>query len=194
MEKRKITELVCILDQSGSMYGKEADTVESYNRMLGEQKEKEGEAFITTALFSDQCRILGSHIPLAQAAELTEREYFAEGNTALFDAIGQVFGEVSKKLQKEGEDAEERVLVFIITDGLENASTEYGPEKIRELIEEKQQRGWEILFFGTTCDILELARKSGVRRENTIRYEFSSLGLKSGYETAGRRFSRLREQ
>ena len=141
MEKRKITELVCILDQSGSMYGKEADTVESYNRMLGEQKEKGGEAFITTALFSDQCRILGSHIPLAQAAELTEREYFAEGNTALFDAIGQVFGEVSKKLQKEGEDAEERVLVFIITDGLENASTEYGPEKIRELIEEKQQRG-----------------------------------------------------
>ena len=140
MEKRKITELVCILDQSGSMYGKEADTVESYNRMLGEQKEKEGEAFITTALFSDQCRILGSHIPLAQAAELTEREYFAEGNTALFDAIGQVFGEVSKKLQKEGEDAEERVLVFIITDGLENASTEYGPEKIRELIEDKQQR------------------------------------------------------
>ena len=108
---------------------KEADTVESYNRMLGEQKEKEGEAFITTALFSDQCRILGSHIPLAQAAELTEREYFAEGNTALFDAIAQVFGEVSKKLQKEGEDAEERVLVFIITDGLENASTEYGPER-----------------------------------------------------------------
>lgn len=194
MEKRQITELVCILDKSGSMYGKEEDTIGSYNRMLAEQKEKEGEAFITTALFSDTCRILGSHVPLEQAQELSTKEYFTEGNTALFDAVGQVFTEVGRRLDREGEDMEQKVLAFIITDGLENASTEYSGDHIRRLIGEKQKKGWEILFFGTEIEILELARRSGIKRENTRQYTAAPGGLQAVYQMAGQRFTKLREQ
>ena len=122
MERKQITEMVCILDKSGSMHGREEDTIKNFNQMLKEQKKHTEQAYVTTALFSDQCSIFESHVPLCAAKELTEQEYYAEGNTALFDAIGRVFSEVSRRLDSAGEEVEERVLVFIITDGLDNAA------------------------------------------------------------------------
>lgn len=193
MLKTKMIEMVCILDKSGSMYEKEKDTIASYNHMLEKQKEKEGEAYITTALFSDTCKILCSHAPLCQADALTEKNYYAEGNTALFDAIGKVFCQVEQVLEQYEKDREKKVFVFIITDGLENASTEYDQAKICQLIDEKQERGWEILFLGANRSVVRMAQMWGIKKENTIEYTNDSRGITKSYELAGRRFTRMRE-
>ena len=193
MLKTKMIEMVCILDKSGSMYEKEKDTIASYNHMLEKQKEKEGEAYITTALFNDTCKILCCHAPLCQADALTEKNYYAEGNTALFDAIGKVFCQVEQVLEQYEKDREKKVFVFIITDGLENASTEYDQAKICQLIDEKQERGWEILFLGANRSVVRMAQMWGIKKENTIEYTNDSRGITKSYELAGRRFTRMRE-
>ena len=193
MLKTKMIEMVCILDKSGSMYEKEKDTIASYNHMLEKQKEKEGEAYITTALFSDTCKIICSHEHLCQADALTEKNYYAEGNTALFDAIGKVFCQVEQVLEQYEKDREKKVFVFIITDGLENASTEYDQAKICQLIDEKQERGWEILFLGANRSVVRMAQMWGIKKENTIEYTNDSRGITKSYELAGHRFTRMRE-
>ncbi len=187
MKNSSIKEMICILDQSGSMYGKEEDTIRNYNDMLKKQKQQDGEAYITTALFSDQCHILYRHMPIRQAEALTHMEYYAYGNTALFDAIGTVFEGVKP-------EKNEKVLVFIITDGMENASTKYDQKKIRNFIQEKQRRGWEILFFGTEMRILDLARETGIKKEHTMYYSKDFEGIRTGYEVAGSRFSEIRKE
>ncbi len=187
MKNNSIKEMICILDQSGSMYGREEDTIRSYNDMLKEQKQQEGEAYITTALFSDQCHILYRHMPIRQAEALTQMEYYAYGNTALFDAIGTVFEEVEP-------EKDEKVLVFIMTDGMENASIQYDQKKVRHLIQEKQRKGWEILFFGTEMRILDLAEETGIKKEHTMYYSKDFEGIRTGYELAGNRFSEIRKE
>ena len=187
MQDGSIKEMICILDQSGSMYGKEQDTIRNYNHMLEEQKQQEGEAYITTALFNDQCHILCRHMPIRRAEALTPKEYYAYGNTALFDAIGTVFAEAET-------EKDEKVLVFIMTDGMENASIQYDQKKIRHLIQEKQRKGWEILFFGTEMRILDQARETGIKKEHTMYYSKDFEGIRTGYELAGNRFSEIRKE
>lgn len=191
MEKKKVTEMVCLLDKSGSMFGKEKDTIGSYNRMLKKQKAEEGEAYITMALFSDRCEVLYSHTPIEKAEFLTEKDYYTEGNTALFDAIGKVFAQVEAVSDNE---KEQKVLVFIITDGMENASVHFTQSKIRDLIEEKQKKGWVILFFGTDMEIIHLAEDTGIKKENTFRYENTSRGFEASMAFAGSRFSEMRAE
>lgn len=194
MRKKKITEMVCVLDRSGSMYGKEKAAVNSYNAMLRKQKELEGMACITTALFSDRCDILYAHTPIGKARELTEKEYYTGGNTALFDALGKVFLQVDEVLGDREEEYEEKVLLFVITDGMENASVDYGQKEIRGRILEKEKKGWKVLFFGTDMEILNLAKNSGVPGENTIYYSNDPEGIAGGYEMAGACFSQMRDE
>lgn len=194
MYKKTITEMICILDKSGSMYGKEADTIGSYNQMLNQQKKLPGEAYITTALFSDDCHILYCHTPVQQAGELTEKKYYVSGNTALFDAIGKVLTQTDQIFSDTCSKYETHILVFIITDGMENASRHYTMDAVRKLIREKQSKGWEILFFGTDMDILNLAQSTGIKKENTLHYSRDTEGIRSGYLKAGQRFSEMRRQ
>ena len=190
--KKKATEMVCILDRSGSMYKKRKDTIGSFNQMLEKQKREPGEAYITTALFSDQCDVLYSHTPIRETEELTEQDYYIGGNTALFDAIGKVFHQTDSLLEAREGDYEEKVLVFIITDGMENASVQYGRQQIKKLIEEKQKKGWVILFFGTDMEMIKLAEDTGIRKENTTCYPDTAEGIRESFLMAGSCFSSLR--
>lgn len=194
MNQKTITEMICILDKSGSMYGKEADTIGSYNQMLNQQKELPGEAYITTALFSDDCHILYCHTPVRQAEELTEKEYYVRGNTALLDALGKVITQSEQTISVHRQKCHAKVLVFIITDGMENASKYYSIRDIQKLVQEKQDDGWEFLFFGTDMEILGFAQQTGIKRENTLHYSRDADGIRSGYMTAGQRFSEIRKQ
>lgn len=191
--KKKATEMVCILDRSGSMYRKRKDTIGSFNQMLERQKGESGEAYITTALFSDQCEVLYSHTPVREVKELNEREYYIGGNTALFDAIGKVFNQTDSLLEGREGDYEEKVLVFIITDGMENASVQYGAQQIKELIEERQKKGWVILFFGTDMEMIKLAEDTGIPKENTTCYPDTAEGIRNSFLMAGSCFSKLRK-
>lgn len=190
--KKKATEMVCILDRSGSMYKKRKDTIGSFNQMLEKQKREPGEAYITTALFSDQCDVLYNHTPIRETEELTEQDYYIGGNTALFDAIGKVFHQTDSLLEGREGDYEEKVLVFIITDGMENASVQYGRQQIKKLIEEKQKKGWVILFFGTDMEMIKLAEDTGIRKENTTCYPDTAEGIRESFLMAGSCFSSLR--
>lgn len=190
--KKKATEMVCILDRSGSMYKKRKDTIGSFNQMLEKQKREPGEAYITTALFSDQCDVLYSHTAIWETEELTEQDYYIGGNTALFDAIGKVFHQTDSLLEGREGDYEEKVLVFIITDGMENASVQYGRQQIKKLIEEKQKKGWVILFFGTDMEMIKLAEDTGIRKENTTCYPDTAEGIRESFLMAGSCFSSLR--
>ena len=190
--KKKATEMVCILDRSGSMYKKRKDTIGSFNQMLEKQKREPGEAYITTALFSDQCDVLYSHTPIRETEELTEQDYYIGGNTALFDAIGKVFHQTDSLLEGREGDYEEKVPVFIITDGMENASVQYGRQQIKKLIEEKQKKGWVILFFGTDMEMIKLAEDTGIRKENTTCYPDTAEGIRESFLMAGSCFSSLR--
>ena len=190
--KKKATEMVCILDRSGSMYKKRKDTIGNFNQMLEKQKREPGEAYITTALFSDQCDVLYSHTPIRETEELTEQDYYIGGNTALFDAIGKVFHQTDSLLEGREGDYEEKVLVFIITDGMENASVQYGRQQIKKLIEEKQKKGWVILFFGTDMEMIKLAEDTGIRKENTTCYPDTAEGIRESFLMAGSCFSGLR--
>ena len=111
----------------------------------------------------------------------------------MFDAIGKVFCQVEQVLEQYEKDREKKVFVFIITDGLENASTEYDQAKICQLIDEKQERGWEILFLGANRSMVRMAQMWGIKKENTIEYTNDSRGITKSYELAGRRFTRMRE-
>ena len=190
--KKKATEMVCILDRSGSMYKKRKDTIGSFNQMLEKQKREPGEAYITTALFSDQCDVLYSHTPIRETEELAEQDYYIGGNTALFDAIGKVFHQTDSLLEGREGDYEEKVLVFIITDGMENASVQYGRQQIKKLIEEKQKKGWVILFFGTDMEMIKLAEDTGIRKENTTCYPDTAEGIRESFLMAGSCYSSLR--
>ncbi|MBS5430739.1 MAG: VWA domain-containing protein [Lachnospiraceae bacterium] len=190
--KKKATEMVCILDRSGSMYKKRKDTIGSFNQMLEKQKREPGEAYITTALFSDQCDVLYSHTPIRETEELAEQDYYIGGNTALFDAIGKVFHQTDSLLEGREGDYEEKVLVFIITDGMENASVQYSRQQIKKLIEEKQKKGWVILFFGTDMEMIKLAEDTGIRKENTTCYPDTAEGIRESFLMAGSCFSSLR--
>ena len=153
--------------------------------MLEKQKREPGEVYITTALFSDQCDVLYSHTPIRETEELTEQDYYIGGNTALFDAIGKVFHQTDSLLEGREGDYEEKVLVFIITDGMENASVQYGRQQIKKLIEEKQKKGWVILFFGTDMEMIKLAEDTGIRKENTTCYPDTAEGIRESFLMAG---------
>ena len=195
--KKKATEMVCILDRSGSMYRKRKDTIGSFNQMLERQKRESGEAYITTALFSDQCEVLYSHTPVREVKELNEREYYIGGNTALFDAIGKVFNQTDSLLEGREGDYEEAEAggerVCAITKVSPGCSVQYGAQQIKELIEERQKKGWVILFFGTDMEMIKLAEDTGIPKENTTCYPDTAEGIRNSFLMAGSCFSKLRK-
>ena len=124
----------------------------------------------------------------------TWNRFCPEGNTALFDAIGKVLTQADRIISQYSESSTPRVLVFIITDGVENASRDYSLPAVRSLLQKKQDAGWEILFFGTDPDILKTAQSIGIKKEHTFPYSMDSSGIRTSYQTAGLYFSRLRRK
>ena len=192
--KTNRTELVFILDRSGSMSGLEADTIGGYNAMLEKQKREAGEATVTTVLFDDQYELLHDHIDLNDIAPITDREYYVRGCTALLDAIGRTIQKIAN-VQKHTlpENRADRVLFVITTDGMENASREYNYEQIRRMVElEKAEYGWEFLFLGANIDAISTARRFGIGADRAVNYHADIQGTRLNYEVISETVSCLR--
>ncbi len=177
--KKGLTELVFILDKSGSMSGLEADTIGGYNSMLSKQQAMEGECRITTVLFDNDSRLLHDRIDLKAVSAMTDKEYAVGGSTALLDAIGRTIRKIGnvQKHTAEGFRAE-KVLFVIITDGEENASREYSADRIREMIRrQKEEYGWEFIFLGANIDAVQTAGRFGIAPDRTADYLADSEGI-----------------
>lgn len=162
--KKGFTEIVFIVDRSGSMSGLEKDTIGGFNSMLKEQAELEGEARVTTVLFDNQYRLLHDRIDIRAVAPMTEKDYRVGGGTALLDAIGCTLKKIRAVQKQTAEEYRaEKVLFVIITDGEENSSRKYSAEQIKECIEhQKEKHGWEFVFFGANVDAVMEASKLGI--------------------------------
>ena len=179
-----MTELVFILDRSGSMSGLEADTVGGFNSMIEKQKREEGKAVVSTVLFDSECQVIHDRLPLDKVPHMTEKEYYVRGSTALLDAIGGAIhhiGNVHKYARKE--DVPEKTMFIITTDGHENASHRYDYDRVRHMIErQKEKYGWEFLFLGANIDAAKEAKRFGIGADRAVTYHADSKGTALNYE------------
>ena len=177
-----ITELVFILDRSGSMGGLESDTIGGFNSMLNKQKKEDGRAYVSTVLFDHETEVLHDRVPIEKVPELTDKDYTVRGCTALLDAIGSAIhhiGNVHKYARPE--DVPEHTMFVIITDGMENASKRYSGKEIKKKIEkEKSKYGWEFLFIGANIDAITTARNFGISEDRAVNYRADRQGLRFG--------------
>lgn len=185
--KKNLTELVFILDRSGSMGGLETDTIGGFNAMLEKQKKTEGEAFVNTVLFDHESVVIHDRVPLDKVKPLTGEEYFVRGSTALIDAIGGAIHHIAQihKYARE-EDVPEHTVFVIITDGMENASRHYTSEKVKQMIRHEQEKhGWEFLFLGANIDAVETAGQIGIRADRAANYCSDARGTRLNYDVVG---------
>ena len=179
-----MTELVFILDRSGSMSGLEKDTIGGFNSMLEKQREEPGDAVVSTVLFDNEIEVVHDRIDIKDVPKLTEEDYFVRGCTALLDAVGGAInhiGNVHKYARSE--DVPEKTLFIITTDGLENASRYYTYDKVRSMIERQKARyGWEFIFLGANIDAAEEARRFGIDESMAANYRSDEAGTALNYE------------
>lgn len=182
--KKNLTELVFILDRSGSMSGLEADTIGGYNSMLTKQKEEPGEALISTVLFDDRTEVLHDRISLADIRPMTGEQYYVRGCTALLDALGGAvhhIGTVHKYCREE--DRPEKTIFIITTDGMENSSRIYTYDKVKKMVERQKERyGWEFLFLGANIDAIAAAGQFGIQPSRAVNYESDSSGTQLNFQ------------
>ena len=182
--KKNLTEMVFILDRSGSMSGLEADTIGGFNGMIERQKKEEGEALVSTVLFSNESKVIHDRVSLDKIEPLTDKQYYVGGCTALIDAIGGAIhhiGNVHKYARDE--DRPERTIFVITTDGMENASHRYTSDQVKAMVErQKEKYGWEFLFLGANIDAVETAARIGIRRDRAVNYNCDSIGQARVYE------------
>ena len=192
--KKNLTELVFILDRSGSMAGLEEDTIGGFNAMIKKQKEEEGEALISTVLFDHECEVIHDRIAVQKIVPLTSKEYYVRGCTALLDAVGHAIhhiGNVHKYAREEDRPA--KTLFVITTDGMENASRTYSYETVKKMIEEKKEmRGWEFLFLGANIDAAGEAARFGISADHAADYHADRKGTGVIYEAMSEAFCELR--
>ena len=192
--KKDLTELVFILDRSGSMSGLESDTIGGYNSMLEKQKKEDGQAIITTVLFDNEYQLLHDRVNLKGIQAITDKEYYVRGTTALLDAVGLTISKiinVQKHTTKE--ERAGHVMFVIITDGYENASREFTYDKVRQMIEiQKNKYFWEFIFLGANIDAAATAESIGIREDRASNFNADSEGVSLNYEVLSETVSQLR--
>ena len=192
--KKNLTEIVFILDRSGSMAGLEADTIGGFNSMIEKQKSQTGEAYISTVLFDTHCEVLHDRVKLENIHPMTRNDYYVRGCTALLDAIGGAIhhiGNVHKYAREE--DVPEHTLFVITTDGMENASHRYDADKVKAMINrQKEKYGWEFLFLGANIDAVETARHFGIGADRAVNYHSDHEGTRLNYDVVGDAISQVR--
>lgn len=193
--KKGLTELVFILDKSGSMGGLEKDTIGGYNSMLKKQKAVEGECRITTVLFDNRVELLHDRIDIRAVSPITEKEYCVGGSTALLDAIGTTIHKIGNVQRNTADDYRaEKVMFVIITDGEENSSREYSSDKVKAQIErQKSKYGWEFIFLGANIDAVETARRFGIDEDRSQNYHADSDGVKLNFRVMSDAVATFRE-
>ena len=192
--KKGLTEMVFILDRSGSMAGLEADTIGGYNSMLEKQKALEGEALVSTVLFDHASTVICDRRPLSKVPEMTEDEYFVRGCTALLDAVGGAIhhiGNVHKYARDE--DRPEKTVFVITTDGMENASKTYTYGRVQEMIKRQTEKyGWEFLFLGANIDAKAEAGRLGIDEKRAVKYHSDKKGTALNYKVVGEAIAEFR--
>lgn len=192
--KKNLTEIIFILDRSGSMRGLEADTIGGYNSLVEKQKKEEGEAIISTVLFDDKQNVIHDRVELNKMKSITEKEYYVGGCTALLDAVGGAIHHIKNvhKYARE-EDRPEKTLFIITTDGMENSSRRYTYDEVKKMVEyQKEKYGWEFLFLGANIDAIEVAGRFGINEDHAVRYECDEAGTVINYKALNRAVSRVR--
>ena len=192
--KKDLTELVFILDRSGSMAGLESDTVGGFNAMIEKQRKQQGECLVSTVLFENDSQVLHDRVPLDRVEKLTENDYSVGGCTALIDAIGGAvhhIGNVHKYARTE--DVPEHTMFIITTDGYENASHHYTSDQVKKMIErQKSKYGWEFLFIGANIDAVETAANFGIDRDRAVNYNADAKGTRIVYDAVASAVGQVR--
>jgi len=173
-----LTEIVFILDRSGSMSGLEADTIGGFNSLIKKQQKEDGEAYVSTVLFDDRTEVIHDRVKINDVKPITDKEYYVRGCTALLDAVGEAIhhiGNVHKYAREEDRPA--KTFFVITTDGMENSSRKYNYKEVKHMIErQKEKYNWEFLFLGANIDAAEVAETMGISRECAVNYECDSAG------------------
>ena len=194
MMKKGLTELVFILDRSGSMAGLESDTIGGFNSLIEKQRKEPGEAYVSVVLFDSVSEVLYDRVPLSKVEPMTDKQYFVRGCTALVDAMGGAIrhiGNVHKYAREE--DVPEHTIFTITTDGMENASRHYTADEVRRLVEnQKKKYGWEFIFLGANIDAVETARHYGIGADRAVDYVSDSIGTQLNYEAISGALSSVR--
>ena len=191
-----LTEIVFILDRSGSMAGLEDDTIGGFNAMVEKQKKEEGEALLSTVLFSDRSEVLYDRVDVKKVEPMTERQYQVGGCTALLDAIGGAVRHIANvhKYARE-EDRPAKTVFVITTDGMENASRSYSYDEVRRMVKRQQEEnGWEFLFLGANMDAISAARSFGIRPDRAVRYQCDGEGTALNYQVLSGAVSGIRRR
>lgn len=192
--KKNLTELVFILDRSGSMQGLEADTIGGFNAMLEKQKKEPGRAYVSTLLFDDQTQVIHDRVPLDRVKPMTEKDYYVRGCTALLDAVGGAIhhiGNIHKYARPQ--DVPEHTLVVITTDGMENASRRYSLPQVKRMIQRQKERyGWEFIFLGANIDAVEAAGQLGIDPDRAANYHSDSAGTRLTFQSISCAVSAMR--
>ena len=193
--RENLTEIVFILDRSGSMSGLESDTIGGFNSMIAKQQKEDGEAIVSTVLFDDVTDVIHDRVAIGDVKKLTEDEYFVRGCTALLDAVGGAIhhiGNVHKYAREEDRPA--KTLFVITTDGLENASRNYSFKDVKKMIErQKEKYNWEFLFLGANIDAVKVAGNMGISRDRAANYNCDSVGTELNYRVLESAVSRVRK-
>ncbi len=182
--RKNLTELVFIIDRSGSMSGLEADTIGGFNSLLEKQKKETGEAYVSVVLFDDRTEVLYDRVDIRKVEPMNDQQYYVRGCTALLDAVGGAIHHI-KNVHRYArpEDVPEKILFIITTDGMENASRLYSFDKVRRMIEnEKETNHWEFLFLGANIDAIQVAGRFGIKPSRAVNYENDSIGTRLNYE------------
>ena len=193
--KKDLTELVFILDRSGSMHELTRDTVGGFNSLIEKQKDEKGEALVSVVLFSSESEVLYDRVPLNKVTKMTEKQYRAAGSTALIDAIGSAvhhIGNVHKYARPE--DVPEHTVFMITTDGMENASRNYTSDEVKRMISrQKEKYGWEFIFLGANIDAVETASRFGIDEDRAVNYCSDAVGTALNFSALGKALSGVRK-
>ena len=188
-----ITEIVFILDRSGSMGGLENDTIGGFNAMLKEQKEKDGKVFVTTVLFDHERFTLHDRLPIEKVPEMTAKDYTVRGCTALLDAIGYTIEHIKRiHHYARREDVPASTMFVITTDGYENASRHYSGPAVKKMINAQKKKGWEFLFIGANIDAIATARDYGIESDRAVNYHADAQGTQAVFQSVGNAVSQMR--
>lgn len=194
--KKDLTEIVFILDRSGSMSGLEKDTIGGFNSTIEKQKNEPGEVLVSTVLFDGETEVLHDRVELAKIPPMTEKEYYARGSTALIDALGGAIhhiGNIHKYARDE--DRPEKTIFFITTDGYENSSYRYTADEVRQMVQrQKEKYGWEFVFFGANIDAVETARRYGISEDRAVNFACDEQGLRLQANVRSEMIRRMRRR
>ncbi len=192
--RENLTELVFILDRSGSMNGLEKDTIGGYNSMIAKQQKEEGEAYVSTVLFDDSTEVISDRVPIGEVKPMTDKEYYVRGCTALLDAVGGAIkhiGNIHKYARKE--DVPAKTLFVITTDGLENASRKYSFDDVKKMIERQQEKyNWEFIFLGANIDAIKVAGSMGICRDSAANYKCDEAGTALNFQVLEEAVTKVR--